>query len=161
MFNDDDETPIQELKVLTAFENSYNNYTRAGTFTQGWFKAPETGNFKFYISCDDYCRLNMDSSSPWNKAAPQEPTLIEIARKDGASTGFRNYFMTPNPEGNQYISEWIALTKGEFYKIEAKHLEYGGSDDLTVSVEFEKEDTTGHHHAAKEIQILSIDPENV
>ena len=39
-------------------------------------------------------------------------------------------------------------------------LEYTGSDHYTVSVEFEQADTAGHHHANKEVQILSMDPEN-
>ena len=40
-------------------------------------------------------------------------------------------------------------------------LQYTGDDHFTVSVEFEQADTAGHHHASKEVQILSIDPENV
>ena len=121
MFTDVD-VPIDETKVLTAFENSFSNYTRAGTYTKGWFKAPETGNYKFYMSCDDACSLVMDSAAPFNKASPAEPTVVQIARRDYAAGGFRNYFMTPDPEGHQYQSEWISLTKGEFYKMEAKHL---------------------------------------
>ena len=34
-------------------------------------------------------------------------------------------------------------------------LEFTGDDHFTVSVEFEQADTAGHHHANKEIQILS------
>lgn len=26
-----------------------------GVLSQGWFKAPATGNYRFYISCDDKC----------------------------------------------------------------------------------------------------------
>lgn len=52
------------------------------------------------------------------------------------------------------------MEEGEFYSIEGFMLEYSGSDHYTVSVEFEQADTAGHHHANKEIQILSIDPEN-
>jgi hypothetical protein len=51
----DGAVPIVETKLLTAFENSYNNYTRAGTVSKGWFKAPATGNYRFYISCDNAC----------------------------------------------------------------------------------------------------------
>lgn len=35
-------------------------------------------------------------------------------------------------------------------------MEWSGADHFTASVEFEKADTAGHHHANKEIQILSI-----
>lgn len=42
-------------------------------------------------------------------------------------------------------------------------MEYSGNDHFTVSVEYEatKEETAGHHHAGKEVQILEINPENV
>jgi len=39
-------------------------------------------------------------------------------------------------------------------------MEWGGDDHFTVSVEFEMLDSAGHHHARKEVQILSIDPDN-
>ena len=48
----DGAVPVVETKLQTAFENSYNNYTRAGSVSNGWFKAPATGNYKFYMSCD-------------------------------------------------------------------------------------------------------------
>ena len=70
--------------------------------------------------------------------------------------------MVPSEESiSQYQSEWIPMEAGEFYKIEGFQMEYGTNDHFTVSVEFEQEDTTGHHHANKEVQILSIDPANV
>ena len=53
------------------------------------------------------------------------------------------------------------MEEGEFYKIEGFNMQYGGSDHYTVSVEFEKSDTADHHHATKQVQLLSIDPENV
>ena len=52
------------------------------------------------------------------------------------------------------------MEEGEFYSIEGFMLEYTGEDHYTVSVEFEQADTAGHHQANKEVQILSIDPEN-
>ena len=69
--------------------------------------------------------------------------------------------MTPqNTDSNQYISAWVALTKGEFYKIEGYMIEWGGADHFTVSVEFEKANTVGHHHANKEIQVLTYATDN-
>lgn len=54
------------------------------------------------------------------------------------------------------------MEAGEYYKIEGFMMEYAGDDDhFTVSVEFEQADSTGHHHAMKEVQMLSVDPENV
>lgn len=59
MFTDGN-IPVTETKLLTGFENTFNNYTRAGTNTKGWFKAPAAGNYRFYISCDDNCQFWMD-----------------------------------------------------------------------------------------------------
>lgn len=69
--------------------------------------------------------------------------------------------MPPEADSSsQYISDWIALEAGEFYHIEGYHMEWSGGDHFSVAVEFEQADTAGHHHARKEVQVLSIDPEN-
>lgn len=95
----DGQVPVVETKLLTAFENSYSNYTRAGTVTKGWFKAPATGNYKFYMSCDDACKLWIDSTNKFDKSAPTEPTREQIAVRSWA-TGWRNYLITPDPEAS-------------------------------------------------------------
>ena len=88
--------PVVETKLLTAFEQSYNNYTRAGTITKGWFRAPATGNYRFYMSCDDACNLWLDSNK-FDKSAPVEPTREQIAIRYGA-TGWRNYLIPPDED---------------------------------------------------------------
>jgi hypothetical protein len=147
----DGAVPVVETKLLTAFENSYNNYTRAGTVTKGWFKAPATGNYRFFISCDDACNLHLDQTNKFVKDAPVEPSREQIAIRHWA-TGWRNYLLTPGEEdSNQYQSDWIPMEEGEFYSIEGFMLEYSSGDHFTVSVEFEQADTAGHHHANKEV----------
>ena len=154
----DGQVPVVETKLLTAFENSYSNYTRAGTVSKGWFKAPAAGNYRFFMSCDDACKLLIDTTNKYDKDAPVEPSREQIAIRHWA-TSWRNYLITPEEEAsNQYQSEWIAMEEGEFYSIEGFMLEYTGSDHFTVSMEYEQADTAGHHHANKEVQILSIDP---
>ena len=66
--------PVVETKLQTAFENSYKNYTRAGAVSNGWFKAPATGNYRFYMSCDDACKVWLDSTNKFDKSAPVEPS---------------------------------------------------------------------------------------
>ena len=157
----DGKVPIVETKLLTAFEQTFNNYTRAGTVTKGWFKAPATGRYKFYISCDDACQLFIDSNNKFNKDSPVAPSLAQIAMR-GSASGIRDYLMTPPPDNSwKYQSDWISMEGGEFYKMEGFMFEYTGDDHYTVSVEFEKADTAGHHHANNEVLILSFDPENV
>jgi len=52
-------------------------------------------------------------------------------------------------------SEWVNLTKGEPHAIEATQHNYHGSDHMAVGVEIERENSTGHHHAMKEVQYVS------
>ena len=93
----------------------------------------------------------MDETTPFDAASPVEPTLTEKAQRHWA-TEWRSYFMTPDPTStSQYITDWISLTEGEFYKIEGFMMEYTNSDHFTVSVEYQQTDSTGHHHANKEI----------
>lgn len=47
--------------LASDFENSVaitkTNYLQV---LDGWFKAPETGSYTFYITCDDTCKLEFD-----------------------------------------------------------------------------------------------------
>jgi hypothetical protein len=98
----DGAVPVVETKLLTAFENSYNNYTRAGTNTKGWFRAPAAGNYKFYMSCDNACQLWLDEVNKFAKDDPVEPSRERIAIRHWA-TGWRNYLMVPEEDAsNQY-----------------------------------------------------------
>jgi hypothetical protein len=36
----------------------------------GWFYAPETGQYKFYLSADDHIRFYMDISHPYSATVP-------------------------------------------------------------------------------------------
>ena len=67
----------------------------------------------------------------------------------------------PNVEGSttQHKSDWIDLTIGEYYKIEGYQIEWSGNDHFTVAVEYEMTDSSTYHHANKEIQLLTIDPD--
>ena len=93
----DGENILAEHKLLTAFENTYNNYTRAGTLDQGWFKAPETGNYRFYTSCDNACRFYMDTVNKFDKDAPVEADVEQLAFRWWA-TSFRDYHRIPEED---------------------------------------------------------------
>ena len=136
-------------------------HTDVGLISTGWFKAPETGRYRFYISCDDSCKLFLDSTNKFDKSSPTEPVLVEVANRNTA-TEWRNYFVPPKVDStDKHITDWIDLTTGEFYFIEGYAMESNETDHFTVSVEFEKASATGHHHARKEVQVLKIDQTNV
>jgi len=50
------------------FETPYYQGDRIGNVLKSFLVAPKTARYRFYMSCDDYCRLNMglDSSQPDN-----------------------------------------------------------------------------------------------
>lgn len=56
----------------------------------GWFKAPATGDYRFYMSCDDECKLEFDATNYYGSGA--DYTLTNILQSTGAMD-FRNYFI--------------------------------------------------------------------
>lgn len=62
------------------------------------------------------------------------------------------------------ISDWVSLTEGVPYYMEAEHSEAGGGDHFTASVEIEAtsdKNTTGHHHNMKEVQYIAVEAAKV
>lgn len=79
-------------------------------------------------------------------------------------TSWRNYLDPPLiDDDNQYISNWIALTEGEYYKIDALHANSGSAGHITVSVEVQTLPgaAAGHPKATRETQQIIIDQDNV
>lgn len=143
------------------FETEKDRLHTDGIDVLGWFKAPATGRFRFYISCDDKCELEFDATNKFNSEDPTTPAPEIIAQRHSL-TDWRHYFYPPAPESpDQYISDWIELEEGEYYKMNGYHFEWSGEDHFTVSVEYEKPDTADHHHTRKEIQVLSIETDIV
>lgn len=120
---------------------------------EGWFKAPATGKFRFYITCDDYCQLDLDSTNPYDEATPPTYKRVKIAYNSGA-IDFRDWRRT----NSQHRSDWISLVKGKSYSMLGKHVEYTGDDHFTVSVEYEAEtpSPTNHHQITKASQTFEI-----
>lgn len=115
-------------KLALQFETSYTEADTSGNLFQGWFTAPETTNYRFYMACDDFCRLNLGDTP--NNISPVT-RILDIT----SNQGNRDYW---NPTDNMIrISDWVALTAGEKYYIEALHIEGSGADHLSVSVEIE------------------------
>jgi hypothetical protein len=53
-------------------ENPVNEGNLLGNIYKGWFIAPATTNYKFYMACDDYCKVNLGSIS----GVVEDPTEI-------------------------------------------------------------------------------------
>jgi len=70
------------------------------------------------MSCDDLCKLFLDSANPFNETNPTDPQPKEIAHRYGAM-GWREYFypngaqtLTPL-QNDKHISDWLTLSEGK------------------------------------------------
>jgi len=114
---------------------------------RGWFKAPATTNYRFYITCDDHCNIRLGNETG-------NSTNTEIIVENYAWTYYRNWFQSGKAAG--LVSEWISLTEGEYYYIEGNHYEGGGGDHFTAAVEIEQTEIVGHHESVKERQYIGV-----
>lgn len=64
--------PISETNLSTSFETyelgDVSEYSddKFMQVLSGWFTAPTTGKYRFFVSCDDICRLLLDSATPYD-----------------------------------------------------------------------------------------------
>ena len=126
-------TPTTNTTLYTSFESYVNNLDdRYGLVYSGWFTAPVTANYRFFVAADDTARVYMDKTNPYNPDSPVEPTM-ELIAYDDKYVGYRNYFV----ENNGQISEWIALEEGKSYLMEGQHIDHNGNEYFTASVEID------------------------
>ena len=72
---------------------------KVGQIFDGYFKAPATGEYRFYLDCDNSCQLRLDSSTPLSMNAGFTPVVI--ANQDHSA--WRGYYDTPHiDDNNQY-----------------------------------------------------------
>jgi hypothetical protein len=117
--------PPDQVSELTSFETSNYFGNDYGQRIRGYVCPARTGEYIFYIASDDASELWLSTDdSPANKK--------KIAYLNTAVTT-RNWF-TPRPEQS---SDWIQLTAGTKYYIEALHKEGRGDDHLSVAWRFE------------------------
>ena len=129
---------VTRTELATSIEHFHPGGYRIGYKWDGWFKAPETGNYKFYLACDDLCAINLDKDNPFNAASPSSVTQspVTVANRS-IHTHWRNYLQTPDPtSASQDQSAWIPLTQNEYYRMNTELVEGSGDEHLTASVEF-------------------------
>ena len=116
----------------------------------GWFKAPSTNDFLFYMACDDNCMLRLGKTAG---IGPEGFNATEDIITTNGATGHRLYNKV---DGRNRVSDWVTLEKDEHYYIESHHVEGGGGDHFSVAVEINQTEVVGHHHAIREIQYVGI-----
>lgn len=121
-----DEDYNEFLKLASTFEAMNVNSSQP---LSGWFKAPATGHYRFYIACNAACSLNMNYETPFDASDIQTeiPELTTIASR-GWWTNWRNYHYITD---DGHFSAWIELTEGDYYFMQST-----GSSYMSVGVEF-------------------------
>ncbi len=99
-------------------ETSVDNY---GTRLRGWFLAPKTGAYTFYVCSDDSSELWLSTS-----ASPDDAALI------ASVSGYASYDQWDKFD-SQSSSE-VQLLAGQRYYIDALHKEGSGGDHIQVGV---------------------------
>lgn len=111
--NSDDTYVTTEEKIVSAFEVWKTN-TNPDTYMQrvsGWFTAPATAQYRFFISCAKNCKFSI-STSAFSEPTAEVPELTEVASRTSTSS-WRNYW---NLDGSE-VSDWIDLEEGQSYYI--------------------------------------------
>lgn len=125
-----------DLEALKDINGWYSGYIYSG-----YFKAPATARYRFYISCDDEAEVYFSSVN----GSPQDKTLIY---RSPFVTSYRGYLRVDG----RTKTEWLNLTQGEYYYLEVRMIQYTGGDHLSVAVEIEDPTITpGHFHTMREI----------
>lgn len=122
---------------------------RIGSLYKTWFIPPETGRYRFYMACDQQCRMSIAE-------CPNTTTPLTMLLKLNSWTQTNAFFSTAYSNDNKKVSDWIHLEKGEPYYMEASYVEYDRSDHMTTGVEFEQTAIQNHTNSMKEIQELKI-----
>lgn len=137
-----------ERKLMLHFEPPHDQHDVMGSRFRGWFVAPATTNYRFYLACDDGCDLKLAETPD----TVEDPTvLFESITNNGNR---RHYY----DDAQDQISAWVSLTEGESYFLESMHYAGWGSNYLSLAVEIEQTEMVGHHHAIKEIQKIGVIP---
>lgn len=140
-------TTPTKMYAMTSLELPQNvRNGNSGNVLKGYFKAPATGNYRFYMACDDKCYLKFSNVS-------MDPSQAVSILNQDSYTSYRNYI------NDTRYTDWISLEKDGYYYLEAAHIQYSGNDHLTISVESDANDIVGHMYSRREVQRLQILPE--
>lgn len=149
--------------LTTAIETIHPNkagFDKKTHVYEGWFKAPETGDYRFYVAADDSSKIEIDSTNAYDPSTPITPALVNVASSSSYKIGYRNWSIPPtsNTGLGTYQSNWITLTAGKYYPFKATHYDGGGEFWFSGAVEFKKTTpATGHPHATRALQNLRVE----
>lgn len=97
---------MTEESLELVFESPFSSTSREGQMWDGYFRAPASGDYRFYLACDDICQLLIDATNPLSAGEPLTPVMVAENEENYA---WRNYLDTPQIDEPQYQSAWIPL----------------------------------------------------
>ncbi len=116
-------SPTGREYLSTSAEGPHDWDDNYGSRLRGWFIAPATGAYYFFIASDDGGELRLGTGA-----------LASSARRIAYVNGWVDYHNW-TAQANQR-SAAVALVAGQRYYLEALHAEGGGGDHVSVGVQF-------------------------
>jgi hypothetical protein len=110
---------------------------------EGLFKAPVTGKYRFTMACDDHCTYKMSLDDKLN---PADATTL--MNRDHWTPYRNKNILDKSVDDDMYLeafSEWISLSKDEYYYVEATLLQGGGYINIDVGMEVQPDDMPAQH----------------
>lgn len=128
------------------YSHAKGNYYREEE--RGYFVAPNSGEYRWYISGDDVATVWLNQN---DTSFDRKNGMKRVAWNAGATSSYRH--------GNHQISEWMNLTKGQRYPFQIRFIEWGGHDYFQAGVEIKNSDahkTLTQYHRVNEIQTMQF-----
>lgn len=83
----------------------------SGGVYSGYFKAPATANYRFYVTADDESQLYISNVT-------MDPSKKFRIYSSGWYSSWRDWFFSDENRA----SSWVNLTKDEYYFLEARYI---------------------------------------
>ena len=99
----------------------------------GWFKAPASGDYQFYVSCDDLCQLEFDKDNDYESG--NAASLSVIVDSPPKAQYFRDYQYDRYGRTDELArsTTTITLEENKHYRIRGQHRQWTGYSFFTVS----------------------------
>lgn len=125
---------------------------------RAYFKAPDSADYRFLMSCDDNCQLSMSTNNTEYSRYPEEKEKLLYRPK---WTPWRTFDLLDKSENStnfgKVFSKWVTLKKDQYYYFETSVMDTGGNCAHTIGMEVKQEKPVPTHpYAETAIQTFSL-----
>ncbi|XP_078372311.1 uncharacterized protein LOC144655983 isoform X2 [Oculina patagonica] len=124
------------VNILQNFDAPYNFHTNYGQRLIAYLRVPESGNYTFYVACNDACELWLDTQQGSTLASGNDDEesgrILLVDIKQGYWTDHNQWNKHPSFQ----TSSKIWLSKCQFYLIETLMKQSGSQDCASVGMKF-------------------------